>query len=148
MMIHSLCNSCLQPYQILVEPSELGLIKEISDADGLTCKCPRLCGGVINLVSNHTISKMSIDPRLKDPLQLTGKELYKAIGGLGLPDEIPKNAETVAALLTASGLKGFDLHETGGKLYLSELELFGGTKLHLSSGPHGAQVLKVTKERR
>lgn len=147
MIIYSLCNTCMQPLQILVETSDIELLKQISSDDGMMTKCPRLCGGTINLVGDATIEAMSKDPRLREPLSITGKELYQAVNGLGLPDEVPKSLDTVSAILRANKLKDFDLNEIAGKLYLHELRLEGGITLHLSSGPFGAQVLKMTKER-
>lgn len=148
MMIYSLCNTCLQPFDLMVEVKDIELIKQVADESGNVCPCPRLCGGSINLVGDVTIDQMAKDPRFKDPIKLSGKELYQAVKGLGLPDEIPKSIEVVAAMLKANPVKDFDLSEVAGKLYLSELRLEGGVVLHLTSGPHGAQVLKMTKERR
>jgi hypothetical protein len=146
-ILFSLCNTCLQAYQILVETSDIELIKQVASDDGMTCKCPRLCGGRINLVGDDTIEAMSKDPRLREPMNISGKELYQAVNGLGLPDEVPKSIDTVSAILRANKVRDFDLGEVAGKLYLHELRLEGGITLHLSSGPFGAQVLKMTKER-
>lgn len=146
-MIFSLCNSCLQSFQIMVEVREVELVKQIADEAGITCPCPRLCGGSINLVGDETIAQMSRDPRLRDPLRLSGKELFQAVKGLGLPDEIPRSLEVVSAMLKAHPLEDFELTEEAGKLYLSELHLEGGFTIHLTSGPRGAQILKLTKER-
>ena len=49
MMINSVCSTCLQPYKILIQVSDLELVKEISTNEGRICPCPRLCGGEINL---------------------------------------------------------------------------------------------------
>ena len=56
MIILSLCNSCLQPYQLLIQPSDTELVKQIASQDGHLCPCPRLCGGQINLVGSPLIS--------------------------------------------------------------------------------------------
>ena len=146
MMILSLCNTCIQPYQILVELNEVELIKQISDERGHTCPCPRLCGGSINLVGNDLIDNAVKDPRFRDPMKISGKELYKAVKGMGLPDEIDLQIETVDAMLKL-GVKDFKLDTVLNKIYLSELTMKNGVTLHLTSGPHGAQILKMTKER-
>ncbi len=147
MIINSLCNSCLQPYRILIEISDVELIKQISDENGITCKCPRLCGGRINLIGDPTISLMADDPRLKDPLHITGRELYCAVNGLGLPDEIPKSQDIVFALMKANTVEGISIEETNGRLYLHEINLQNGITIHLGSGAFGAQILKITKKR-
>ena len=65
MIINSLCNSCLQPFRLIIEPADVSLVKEISDEAGETCPCPRMCGGSINLVGDPVIKTMSDDRRLK-----------------------------------------------------------------------------------
>lgn len=145
MIINSLCNTCFQPFTLIVEPGEVYLVKEISDDTGSLCPCPRKCGGNINLVGDPVIGQMANDPRLKDPMSISGTQLYKAVMGLGLPDEIPKSAVLVDSLLRASPVVK-TLTETDGKyIYLHEITLENGTTIHLGAGRKGAQVMKVTK---
>lgn len=146
-MLLSVCNSCFQPYQIMVGVQEVELIRRIADESGHTCPCPRLCGGRINIVSDSTLSETAADHRLRDPMKISGKELFQAVKGLGLPDEIEVHPEVLGPMLTACKVKDFKLERTFGKVYLSELKLDNGVTVHLTSGPHGAQVLKLTKER-
>jgi hypothetical protein len=145
MIVNSLCNSCLQPFLLIIEPSEVHLIKEISDELGETCPCPRLCGGSINLVGDPVIKTMTTDRRMKEPMTVTGRQLYQAVLGMGLPDEVPKSMETVDSLLRANKIVKTLIEEHSGKLYLHELHLENGVVLHLASGLKGAQVLKVTR---
>lgn len=146
MMILSLCNTCLQSYQITVGLTERDLIRRIADDAGHTCPCPRLCGGSINLVGDSTITASISDPRLKSPMRISGTELFKAVKGLGLPDEIEMHIELIGPMLK-TGVKDYKLEKVFDKIYLTELKLENGITLHLTSGPHGAQVLKMTKER-
>lgn len=146
MIIHSLCNTCFQPYELLVETSDVELLKQVSDELGHTSPCPRLCGGTINLVGDRTITEMTQDRRMRDPLRISGKELYQAINGLGLPDELPLT-EDVVDLLLDSKVVVFSYNEVDGKFYLSEIVFAGGRSMHLTSGPRGAQILKITKVR-
>lgn len=146
MILHSLCNSCLQPFTILLEAGDADLLRQISlEDEGRMCKCPRLCGGKINLIGSPVIDAMS--SKLREPLSITGKELYVAVHGLGLPDEITKDPEVIKALLMSNKVADLYLEETNGKLYLHEVRLENGYTLHLAAGPRGAQVLKVTKEK-
>lgn len=147
MIIYSLCNTCLQPYQLLIESSDIGLIQQIMDETGNTCECPRKCGGRINLVGDPTIEAMSKDIRLKNPLSISGKELYQAVNGLGLPDEVPKSTDTVSAILRAEKINEVSIGEIQERIYLHEIKMTGGITIHLGSGPYGAQILKMTKER-
>jgi len=145
-IINSLCNSFLQPYQILVETRDIGLLRQIASDDGGMAPCPRLCGGAINLVGDPTITAMTSDPRLKQPMKITGTELYRAVNGAGLPDELPQSRETVEAILKANKVVEVKVEELNGKLYLHEMSLENGLTIHLASGIRGAQVLKVTRE--
>jgi hypothetical protein len=146
-IIASLCNHCFQPFRLVVRPDEVSLLKQISDPDGLTCECPRKCGGRINLVGDDVLHAMAGDRRLREPVPLTGKELYKAVNGLGLPDEIPKSALLVEGLLTSKRVVGSHVEQVGEDFYLHELHFEGGAVMHLAAGARGAQVLKITEEK-
>lgn len=145
MIIKSLCNSCLQPFEISVSVSEVPLVKEITNDEGTTCPCPRLCGGAINLVGDPTITEMSNDRRLKEPMRITGRQLYQAVGGLGLPDEIPSSADVLEALLVGAGVAETVTEEFNKAVFLHEIKLKNGTTIHFGAGLKGAQVLKITK---
>lgn len=145
MILYTMCNSCLQPYELLLQESDLHLVKQLVEDGTMHCSCPRLCGGKIFLGSDETVKQMSTDPRLKDAMKITGKQLYQAVNGMGLPDESPTNLESVVAMLIAHPIKSVGAEEVGGKVYLHELHLSNGVTVHLSSGHKGAQVLKLTK---
>lgn len=141
----SLCNTCLQPYQLMVGPGEVPLIKQIASEDGTTCPCPRSCSGHINLVGDPTITAMAEDRRLREPLTLTGKQLYQAVQGLGLPDEIPKEVDVIDSVFRANMVVKVDLEQHQGKIYLHEIHFENGMVIHLASGHKGAQILRVDK---
>lgn len=146
MILDSLCQNCLQPFELVLEPVDVALIREISDKSGAFCPCPRLCGGKINVVPDPAIKLMANDQRLRAPMALTGQELYKAVNGLGLPDEVPRTRETIEAHLLAYRITKIDLDERNGRFYLNELQLSNGVTIHLTSGLYGCQVLKLTKK--
>lgn len=141
MIINSICDTCLQSYTILVQASDVELIKQIADDEGHSCPCPRLCGGSINLIGGKLIEADG----LKQSVHLTGLQLYQSVNGMGLPDEIPKDATTVDALLRANPIIKCDISEMDGSIFLNELHLNNGVVLHLTAGARGAQVLKITK---
>jgi hypothetical protein len=143
-IITTLCNGCLQPFEIQVSPDETHLIKELLN-ETQEMKCPRLCGGSILFSNNPDFLSMAKDVRLKETLRLTGKELYKAAMGFGLPDEIPMSKETVDAMLTSSPVIGVETEQVGKNIYLHELRLANKTIIHLTSGQQGSQVLKITR---
>jgi len=143
MIVNSVCSTCLQPFKILIQVSDVELVKQISTNEGRTCPCPRLCGGEINLVGE---SELMEGIRLRDPVELTGIQLFQAVGGLGLADEIPKDLMVIDSLLKANRVESVDLEEVGGNFYIHEIRLHGGMTVHLASGARGAKVLKITKE--
>lgn len=146
MIIYSLCNTCLQPFNLIIETVDVHLVKQITDEDGTCCPCPRLCGGNINLVGDTVISDMGKSRMLRDPLTLTGQQLYQAVSGLGMPDEVPTTVDTVDSFLRGNPVVKTVLEEKNGAIYLHELHLQSGLVVHLASGLRGAQVLKITKE--
>lgn len=143
MIVYSVCNSCYQSFNLTIMPGDADLLDQIKDEEGVTCKCPRLCGGRINIV---TIAELSNASR-NQPMTINALELYKAVNGLGLRDEIPKDPLVVDALLRSSKIVKTDMEEAGGKIYLHELTLDNGVVIHLASAGFGACILKVTKEK-
>lgn len=143
MIVRSLCNTCLQPFELLLEASDVDLIKTIIDDEGHTAPCPRLCGGRINIVGNPVLGAMA--DKLKQPIHISGKQLFQAVHGMGLPDEVPTSLTSISALLRANKVVGVELEEWNGKFYVHELKLEGGVTVHLSAGVKGAMVLKVTQ---
>lgn len=144
MIVTTLCNSCLQSFELQVSSEETYLLREIMGEDS-TIDCPRLCGGKILFSSTKGLANMANDPRLRDPVRLTGKELYKAVKGVGLPDEVPSSKEVVEALLVANQVIGAEIEVVGKRIFLHELRLKNRTILHLSSGKHGCEVVKITR---
>lgn len=98
------------------------------------------------MVSMAAIAALSTDPRLKPPLPITAKELFKAVKGAGLPDEIPLNADVVRLQFKASAVDTIATQEHGQRVYLHEIHFADGNVMHLSSGLRGAEVLKITKK--
>lgn len=151
MILKSLCNSCLQPYKLLIETRDVPLIKEIADETGKMAKCPKLCGGMINLVGEPNISALTDSDKLKPTISINGTQLYKAVMGAGLPHEIPHEADIVEAMLLAKRVVGMSLEtvkygDGPPEIYLHELKLEGGVVLHFTMGQRGSRVLKITKE--
>ena len=147
MIIRSLCNTCFQVFEIRTEPEQTPLLKALI-AEDLTCACPRLCGGRINIVNSTNIDALAGDPRLKPPLPLSVPELFRAIRGAGLPDEIPQSFELGVALFKAHPVKSVMMEQDGKNIYLHEIRFEDGSVMHLAAGQRGAQVLKITKEAR
>lgn len=146
MIVRSLCNTCLQRYEILIQASDVGLVKQVTD-DGYTAPCPRLCGGRINMAGDSVIDALQSHAQLKDAISLTGLELYRAVNGAGLPDEVSTDPVVVESMLKANRITGVELEEINGRVYLHELRLENGVVVHLGAGSPGARVIKITKER-
>lgn len=145
MIIRSLCNSCFQPFELLIQPSDVELVKQLADEEGHTAPCPRLCGGRINLVGDPNIDGMR--SKLKEPIHVTGLQLFQAVNGLGLPDEVPKDEVTIDSILKTNRVLSIDLDRSGDSYYLLRLKLENGISIHFTGSPRGARVLKITKEK-
>jgi hypothetical protein len=143
-ILFSVCNSCLQPFQVRLDVSDPPLVKQMMDENGF-CPCPRLCGGKINLVQGERFTDLAKDPRLRPEMTITAKELFRAINGMGLPDEVPKDLLTLDALLRSSTITLTVGEEVGKNIYLHELHLSNGVVIHLTAGQKGAQVMKIVK---
>jgi hypothetical protein len=147
MIVRSVCNSCLESYLITLMPGDMDLVKQIVDPTGRTAPCPRLCGGRINIVGEPTIADLHKKLK-KETIGLTGKQLYQAIHGAGLPDEIPKDLLVITSLLKAHKIVASEVELAYDRFYLHELTLENGVTLHFSGGPRGAQITKITKDRK
>lgn len=145
MIVRSLCNSCLQPFELVLHQEDRQLLGQIAEDGGMLCPCPRLCGGKINVTHDSTIESFQEGTRLRQPMTLTGAQLYQAVNGAGLPDEIPKDIDVVDALLRANQVTKCAMERQGERIYLHELHLSNGSVIHLAAGGRGAQVLKITR---
>lgn len=145
MILRTACAGCLQTYELLIESGDIPLVKQV--ADGTTAPCPRLCGGRIPLLGDPALELVTQGLSLRSPMLLTGRELYLAVSGAGLPDEMPSDETTTLALLKTHKVIEADVEKVGKEVYLHELRLEGGICLHLSAGSRGARILKVTKEK-
>ena len=143
MIIYSVCNSCYQSFSLTVMPGHTELMNQIRDEDEITCPCPRLCGGKINIVNIPELSNASRTP----PMVITAQELYQAVNGMGLPDEIPSDPLVVDALLRANKIAKTVMEEVNGRVYIHEVVLENGVVVHFASAARGACILKTTKER-
>jgi len=143
MIVYSVCSTCFQPFNLLIQASDVELVKQISTNEGRSCPCPRLCGGEINLVGKPDLDGV----QLRDPIELTGLQLFQAAGGMGLPDEVPKDLTVIDSLFKAYRIVSADIEEVGGYFYMHEIRLEGGVTIHLASGARGARILKITKEK-
>jgi hypothetical protein len=143
-ILTSLCNTCFSSFHVTVEPEDVHLLQGLRDDDGL-CACPRLCGGKINL-GKMPVADLVNHPAVKPPLSVTARELYKAVQGAGLPDEVPTSVESLFAILKTYRIVNAKMVKDGRIIYLNELTLDNGLIVHLSAGRLGAAVVKITKE--
>lgn len=140
MIDNGLCNSCFQRYVLTVRPQERGLLTW--DENNLLA-CARGCGGKV-LFGQDAVS-MAEGAQLATPLHVTATEYYKALGGMGLPDEVTDDPDIIEALLKAHRVLEVKLEQAMGRIFIHEVQLENGMTVHLSAGAKGAQVLKVTR---
>jgi hypothetical protein len=147
--IHSLCNSCLQAYDLEFTSVDKDLIGQIEVQAGMA-RCPRHCGGLINIGPVQEFKHVVTEGNrlFKDPIHLTAQELYAAIYGNGLPDEIPRDIDVVESLMIAHKVVGTTLEMAPtGEIYLHSLKLSNDVTVHLGGGM-GPRVVKITKPRK
>lgn len=147
-VVRTFCDVCLQTYELRLTETTDGLLLKQLVPEGVFCRCPRQCGGSICLVNDEKRLEMMGRDGMAPPITLTAKELFQAVNGLGLPDEIPKHAIVIDSLLRANRVEEVLLEEHNGRIYLHEMKLSNGTTIHLTAGAKGASVLKVTELRR
>ena len=143
MVLSTLCNGCHERFDIIVAPDSGHLIAQLANEEGVT-ECPRHCGGKILLTGGEAMQLLAA-AETGPHTHLNAVELYRAIHGAGLPDEIPKSGELVEAMLKTHKVKDATVEEVGDRIYLHELVLENGSIIHLTAGGRGAQVLKVTR---
>lgn len=119
-------------------PEDVHLLEQIEDGEGKS-ECPRLCGGSISVKESIDISS------LKDPMTLSLLELYRAVNGYGLPDEIQTDPTVVEALLKSSPVSSVSTEMSGKRVILNSITLENGSTIHLAPSSRGACVLKITK---
>lgn len=137
MILTTSCDRCSCTFRIFMTPEESHLLDQL-EKDGLA-ECPRLCGGSIQVKTSSDISS------LKEPLTLSLRELYQAVNGYGLPDEIQTDPVVVESLLKSSKVVSVSTELSGKRVILNSLTLDNGSTLHLVSSSRGACVLKITK---
>lgn len=135
------CQNCRQSYNLLLTSEDAHLLDQIRDSE-TTCPCPRLCGSSVSLVESGDLQR----GEWEHPVTLTGQELYRAVNGMGLPDEVPHDPIVVDSLLKSGKVTRTLMEDIGGRLYLHEISLDNGATIHFSSAAKGACVLKITKE--
>lgn len=143
MILRAACNSCYSRFDVTISPGQGGLIAGLAGEDGMA-RCPRECGGRVNLTNDPGID--SLASLLKAPIHLTAEEFYQVVNGMGLPDEVPNSLELVESLLRSNSVTGVKLEQVNDRIYLHELHLGNGATIHLTAGGRGAQVLKVTRK--
>lgn len=138
----TVCNTCIHGFEVVVTPEDSSLFESLVGATK-TCKCPKLCGGSILLTNDYLLIDMY--DKVDRKTRITASELYKAVHGVGLPDEIVKDAIVVESLLKANLIDAVKTEERNGRVYIHEIALDNGVSLHLAAGSAGAVVFKITK---
>lgn len=84
--------------------------------------------------------------RLMEVIELTPKEAFAAVHGLGLPKERAVCDEVLEPLFKAHGIK---LHgrqpRSNTRYYVDSLEMPDGTQIHFASSTQGAVIYRITK---
>jgi hypothetical protein len=141
--VRAICNHCFTRFEIRLDVQrDATLLKQIAPTE-MVCDCPRNCGGKINLTNDEGLDRLQAP--LAPPLSISVTELYQALHGFPLPDEVPKDRVVIKSLLQGQ-VRDAVVEEHNGRFYLHEILMQSGVVLHLAAGGRGAQVFKITKE--
>lgn len=141
-MILIVCSECRLTLRVLDASEEaLYLVGEKSEGwpKAICCRCG---------AEAQRMPEVEVEPRaltLLEVVDLTAKEAFMAMNGLGLPTEQRCSLENVMTLLKEQPIRkvlGVDIPGTE-RCMLDHLELWDGTKLFLGASPHGAVVYRI-----
>lgn len=141
-MILIVCSDCRLALRVLDTSEEaLYLIGEKSEGwpKATCCRCG---------AAAQRLLEIEAEPRalsLLEVIDLTAKEAFMALNGLGLPTEQRCSLESVTTLLKEQPIRkvlGVDVPGTE-RCMLDHLELWDGTKVYLGASPHGAVVYRI-----
>jgi hypothetical protein len=82
-----------------------------------------------------------------DIIDLTPIEMFSALSGFGLPDEMPSSVENVSQTLSSSPIKRVVGQNVPGtkRCSIDFVELENGVRIYLGASTHGAVVYRITK---
>jgi hypothetical protein len=132
------CATCKSAFEIRFEkPSDISLLSHMLVNGQVDCVCPRKCTGRIAQQAQFAEGVF--------PLSVTVQELFQAVSGMPLPDEVPKSAIFVLSLLKSERVLEARCEEEGGSIFLHSITLTNGCTIHLCASGRGPQVLKITR---
>lgn len=150
-MIYIVCEKCSSALRVTPGKStdDEGEAVEAEDLVGPACEwypdkypCPK-CGELGRLVE-------AVDPMVLPFLQITDVtpfEAFRALCGVGLPEEHDCGTTAVELLFTTKRVKSVETRPIRGsnRCILDSVEFEDGTRAHLASSSLGATVFRISK---
>jgi hypothetical protein len=105
--------------------------------------CPR-CGAQAAGADENSLPRSVQTASVVD---LTPIEMFSAMSGFGLPDELPSSVENIAETLKGSPVKrvvGQNVPNTG-RCSVDFIELVNGVRVYFGASVHGAVVYRIVK---
>lgn len=142
------CDACLMAVIVVGDPDDIRrlITHHPMWKDGLPC----VREGCLEKMYQLDVlpDMLRSQANVLEQVELTPEELFRAMGGFGLPEEIGFAPEMVRALLLSSKVVGMSADKVvSGRVILDRLDLEDGTSLHLASSRQGPVVFKVTRRR-
>ena len=141
------CDSCLTVVRFVDDPQVCQSFLEHSIWEG-GYPCVRQCGAKMTRIPGGEWEtwKSSHDEGILKLYELSMAELFRAMSGFGLPDELQVEPEYVKALLLSNPITDLLLQRSdSGRTVIKRLDLKNGLSIHLASSPRGATVYKITR---
>ena len=143
------CDSCLQIIKLqgdqeLINKLILHHVRWLKGWPCVTCNCK----GPMTRVDGETLEQLKQEStqRLLSVITLNPEEFFRALCGLGLPDELGCEPEIVKSLLLSNKIVDVGIFPLGTKrTVLTQMYLDNGLCIHLASSPAGPVVFKVTR---
>lgn len=145
-MILIVCPTCACGLRVTGDPDEVYTLLGPGSSfwpDKFTCF--RCTGPARGFLDTEVQLKISLDLK-----EVSAKEAFAAIHGLGIPAEREVDRLVVEALLREQPIKKIACADIpgGNRVTVDFLELADGTRLHFGSSNEGAVIYRITKPHR
>lgn len=143
------CDSCLQVIRVQGDPEELCrlIAQNPTWKDRLPCVNSG-CSGPLKLLTEDVLALLSnvLEPGLIGVVDLTPREMFQALCGFGLPEEVGQAPEVVVALLRSTSISDVAVRiSPSGRTIIDRLDLSNRLSIHLAASPDGAVAFKITR---
>ena len=146
------CDNCLMVIRVLGDAEVIDnlIIRHSKWTAGWPCVSENCHECMRRVTDTEEVSGIfaAADTSLIRVNELSPEDAFKALCGLGLPEEIGALPEVIRALLLSNKVKDIqNWQSASGRTVIDWLELENGVRIHLASSPAGPIVYKITRNR-